>query len=459
MATVTHYIRSEYDPEIDKDRLLRETGQIDDHLWQAESSSAAFYKSNRITHAPVFVPARLPYDQWASPTTPTEPTSTDGPGDVATWYRSLNRQVAHSTQQQPPSSESSSLCGSPPPHTPASTTHAAAPTPPPPSLRPLRVAPNPQHRGRDRGRRDWFISRATASAPPPTKTFPPSNSGDSLADILSRNPPAATQPLRPPVFLHLGPSNKGWTMLQNQGWTEGEGLGAAAAAGPSASSKRRRRQIDDACARSGTTWQTWQNEEGGGGGSISEERGQLGPKASISSSPSPPSQMPRTVEEATIDDDYDDDDNDDIVEVLRKAPVPLIDLTQSDTEDQEGEREEEQRLDSEEPDDPVPERPPDDAPATPIDPRAAQTALLTPLPTVLKSDRLGIGLKAKTEGPYRSSVKRVTHNAAALAAHARAAEDVRRSQQRFGKGRRAFTRIERLERESRQNIMSYLSEP
>ena len=250
-------------------------------------------------------------------------------------------------------------------------------------------------------------------------------------------------------------------MLQNQGWTEGEGLGAAAAAGPSAGSKRRRRQIDDACAHSGTTWQTWQNEEGGGGGSISEERGQLGPGASISSSPSPPSQMPRTVEEATIDDDYDDDDNDDIVEVLRKAPVPLIDLTQSDTEDQEGEGEEEdQRLDSKEPVcDPIPERPPDDAPATPIDPRAAQTALLTPLPTVLKSDRLGIGLKAKTEGPYRSSVKRVTHNAAALAAHARAAESVRRSQQRFGKGRRAFARIERLERESRQSIMSYLSEP
>ena len=28
-----------------------------------------------------------------------------------------------------------------------------------------------------------------------------------------------------------------------------------------------------------------------------------------------------------------------------------------------------------------------------------------PIPTMLKSDRLGIGIKVKTEGPYRTSVK------------------------------------------------------
>ena len=69
------------------------------------------------------------------------------------------------------------------------------------------------------------------------------------------------------------------------------------------------------------------------------------------------------------------------------------------------------------------------------DPCGAQTALLTPLPTMLKSDLLGIGLKANTEGQYRTSVKRVTPNAAALAAHVRPAEDMRR-----GKGRSAFAR-------------------
>ncbi|KAI0246729.1 hypothetical protein BJV78DRAFT_1277107 [Lactifluus subvellereus] len=427
MATVTHYIRSEYEPEIDKDRLLRETGQIDqddtDH-WQIESSSAGFHRSNRLAHPPNFVPALLPYDQWASPagfTPPAEPTPTDGPGDVATWYRSLSRQSADPAQkqQQPPTSESSPR-GSPPPQI-----LDTRPRPPP-------AAPNKQqHRDRGRRRRDWFISRAISHSAPPTKTPPgPPSSSASLADILSRNPPAATRPLRPPVFLHLGPSNRGWAMLRNQGWAEGEGLGAAASTSTGGKRRKRRRKAA-----------------------------------------------------ATDDDDDEADDgdeaaDDDIVEVLRKAPVPLIiDLTQSDTEDQEGEgegeEEERQRqLRRDEPD-PVPEHGgrPDDTPATPTidpdnnnnndssDPRAAQTALLTPLPTVLKSDRLGIGLKAKTEGPYRSSVKRVTHNAAALAAHARAAEDVRRAQRRFGKGRRAFARIERLERESRQNVMAYLSEP
>jgi len=83
-----------------------------------------------------------------------------------------------------------------------------------------------------------------------------------------------------------------------------------------------------------------------------------------------------------------------------------------------------------------------------------------PLPTILKSDRLGIGLKTKTEGPYRSSVKRVTHNAvASLAAHPEAAEDMRRTQRELGRGCRAFARAERMEREGRQNMMAYLGEP
>jgi hypothetical protein len=170
----------------------------------------------------------------------------------------------------------------------------------------------------------------------------------------------------------------------------------------------------------------------------------------------------------------DDDDDDPIIEVRKKVHVPMIDLTLTDTEDEgedEGDNEDEDEDDSDafhenndEVDSPAP------APALPApstthadptttsdhDPRAAQTVLLTPLTTVLKSDRLGIGLKAKTEGPYRSSVKRVKRNAAAAAA----SEDVHRAQRLLmGKGHRAFARAERLERESRQSMMAYLSEP
>src|SRR5713101_3606454 len=107
MATVTHYIRSEYDAEADKDRLLRETGQVEDDAldpWQTESSSAGFHTSRRLANAPKFVPALLSYDEWGNASTPTYAESTSTPsdsqyGDVASWYRSL-RQGPNPTQPQ-----------------------------------------------------------------------------------------------------------------------------------------------------------------------------------------------------------------------------------------------------------------------------------------------------------------------------------------------------------------------
>lgn len=83
-------------------------------------------------------------------------------------------------------------------------------------------------------------------------------------------------------------------------------------------------------------------------------------------------------------------------------------------------------------------------------------ALLTPIATVLKSDRLGIGLKAKTMGAYRASQKRVTHNAAALAAHIRAAEENRRRMKEHGRGRRGYERQWRREEEKRKAMLTFL---
>jgi hypothetical protein len=171
--------------------------------------------------------------------------------------------------------------------------------------------------------------------------------------------------------------------------------------------------------------------------------------------PTSPSQGRATKVEQEEEILVDDDDDDPIVEVRKKAHVPMIDLTLSDTED-EGEDDDESNDDVYSPA-PAPAPPASSAThADPTsasdDPRAAQTVLLTPLTTILKSDRLGIGLKAKTEGPYRSSVKRVKRSAAA--------EDMHHSRRvLLGKGHRAFARVERQERESRQNMMAYLSEP
>ena len=472
MATVTHHIRSEYRPEVDKDRLLRETGQTTDDdpdPWQTESSSAGFHNSHRLANAPKFVPALLSYDEWGTAATPARAEPTHGAsdsqhGDVAGWYRSLSRQGASPKEQQQerPPSHSNATRQEGPKATPEPSTsstssspsiprRASSSSPAFPAVATLSSSalPAPQRQHRSVGR-DWFIARAisqsqsqsqSASAPPTPRPHTGSSSSNSVADILSRHPPSA-QPFRPPVFLHLGPSNKGWAMLQNQGWSEGEGLGASSTS----------RGDDDA--------HTTMNEDK----ARKRKRTRTGMGLDRRPSPPSPSQEQATEEHQVLLVD-DDDDDDPIIELRKKVHVPVIDLTQSDTEEEEEDEEDEDEDDDGSSDDaPVP-------PAstttdhstgtgtgtTPSDPRAAQTALLTPLPTILKSDRLGIGLKAKTEGPYRSSVKRVTHNAAALAAHLKAAEDMRRTQRQLGKGHRAFARAERIERERRQNMMAYLT--
>jgi hypothetical protein len=228
-------------------------------------------------------------------------------------------------------------------------------------------------------------------------------------------------------------------MLQNQGWSEGEGLGAGSnnSLGSDAkqtlhAKKEKRERPDPLSPPAPPTLPT----------SPSRERATNGE---------------REGEEIFVDDD------DPIFEVRKKAHVPtMIDLTLSDTEDEDDDGDDNSSDTADENNDdvnysptPAP-APPDPTSASDHDPRAAQTILLTPLTTVLKSDRLGIGLKAKTEGPYRSSVKRVKRNAATAAA-----EDAHRARRLslLGKGHRAFARAERLERESRQSMMAYLSEP
>lgn len=220
-------------------------------------------------------------------------------------------------------------------------------------------------------------------------------------------------------------------MLQNQGWSEGEALGAGRTSLSSndahAKETKRRRTRPDFLSPT---------------------------ELMLPTEPSQERPTKEEEEEVLID----DDDDDPIIEVRRKAQVPMIDLTQSDTEDETEDDEDEDNRDTvtvnENNNDAI------DSPAPTSDrdhdPRGAQTALLTPLPTILKSDRLGIGLKAKTEGPYRASVKR--RDAARSANAAAVAEDMRR-RLLLGKGHRAFARAERLERERRQNMMAYLSEP
>ncbi|KAJ7069756.1 hypothetical protein C8F01DRAFT_526797 [Mycena amicta] len=316
MATTAYTITSHYDPA-DRERLERETGQYQDsaEAWEIEAKLA--FKRRRLPPAPRFVPASE--TSVASPREPAPSTSVD---DVGGWYRQLARNENDSKARHIPPSNPSVFA-------------AAAPRIP---ERKTRIP---------KTKNNWFIMNAIESemesepAPAPTAT---------LADILERDPPPL--PHEPqhkhPIWIALGPGNKGFSMLQNSGWVEGQALGHDVA---------RRKTIQ--------------------------------------------------ASELSIHED---------------TPRQLIDLTMDEEAD------------------------------------GGRRALVTPLGIVLKSDRLGIGLKAKTTGPYKASQKRITHNAKALAAHVRASEEARKEKQRNGCGHRAFARQQRKEESNRRGLLAYMNQ-
>lgn len=368
MATTAHIIRSEYREEEDKARLEVETGQFgaDADIEDPWLTANTFGVSKRVLNPPRFVPAVVIHDDWESIARPSDQTKqtsseTDLREDVSSWYRSLERKT-------PSGSGSGSRISSSPPLTGQITE---------PTVKKRLV----------KDKSNWFIARAleneasrslTAIPPltPPTST---------LADILQRDPPPdpSEKPFVPPVWLAIGPGNRGFEMLSKSGWEEGEALGKNAP----------RRGIG------------YRHRE-----------------------PRPIAAEASTLTADTITKD-------------------VIDLTISDDEEEfvfsrtaleHSEKQENTEVTS------------DDIDHNP-------RALLTPLPTILKSDRLGIGLKAKTQGPYRESVKRVTHSQRALAAHVHANEALRATKKRVGRGRRGFEKGKRKEEQDRKNLLSYMN--
>ncbi|KAJ6508700.1 hypothetical protein C8R45DRAFT_815682 [Mycena sanguinolenta] len=354
MATTSYTIYSHYDPA-HREQLERETGQrppegqeIDSAaLWETEAQIAF---PRRQLPPPRFVPAvgdlaaSLPHPKSRSQPDP----------DVAEWYRSLTQ-----TAKGSPSVSTS--------------TSGTAPAPPQPVPRPAEK----------RSKNNWFILNAITSEGPAPSAGAPST----LADILAREPPPLPheEKYKPPVFLALGPANKGFAMLHNSGWSEGEPLGPDFVRRPPA----RDTALQDMAATLGGK-----------------------PKGIVS-------------------------------------PGEIIDLTMSDSESEESELEQDDERDKDI----------DNAPVS-IDAQmegSARKALITPISTVLKSDRLGIGLKAKTIGPYKQSQKRITHGAAALARHVKAAEALRMQKKLTGRGHRGFARQRKAEETHRRDLLAYMN--
>lgn len=388
MATTTHYIYSHYVPEEQEEVSPAEADEKDP--WLTEST---FGVNRRLANPPRFVSATVRYDQLAddlvNSSTVNSLSNTDGDDfalsaqNLSGWYRSLvgreeKKPVLHSEQQK--------LITVPAPGVFSTV---------------VKVDKN-----------NWFIAKALASEniSRSTSPHPPA---PTLADILAREPPPDSHQERvvPPVFLTIGPTNKGFEMLQKSGWQEGEALGRTAA------------------------------RRGGIGFRIEINEQQSDEAASLTQS-----DAVKQTREVLID------CGEDVQEVRH---VDVIDLTSGvDSLDDDVEEALDELL--------TDTRITQEGPANDVSLSEAlldhnPKALLTPLPTILKSDRLGIGLKAKRAGPYGESVKRVTHSQVAMTAHAKRAEEMRNLKVKVGRGRRGFERMQKKESQDRQALFAYLN--
>lgn len=394
MATVAHYIYSHYNPPIpeeEKHQLPEDESDEKSDLWQTES---AFGAQTRLARAPHFVPAIISYDEIndliGSRDIAQQKISAeeDRKQDVSGWYRSLTRGSTTPASGATTTGTSTTLSS-------RVQTPLDAPSPPQSMTKPKHILT----------KNHWFIRRALLNEPSSVLMAPP----PTLADILSREPPAASKELalRPPVFLALGPSNRGFAMLERSGWSEGEALGPHAI-------RRDRVFTEDLEEKKVKTKKRTKQEDG-----------------------------ELVIREEQQEVSYGSDG-----EVSELKRVEVVDLTLSDSDD--GEEDVDMQ--------PDPVAGPSSSDLQPSFSHDG-TALLTPIPTILKSDRLGIGLKAKTEGPYRTSKKRVTHNQAALAAHIRTTEEMKRMKKALGRGSRAFARAAKAESEQRQRLLASLNDP
>lgn len=251
----------------------------------------------------------------------------------------------------------------------------------------------------DNPRPNWF-------SPQPLKRSEESSTS-TLSDLLARNPPPlASEPaFTPPVFLFIGPSNKGFNMLQRKGWQEGEGLGSG------------RIELKP---RQGIGMNKTLNTS-----STSDEK-------HVSSI------LEEAVKQETIDLTLSDSEQ-------AMATPEVIDLTISDddTETSDIEEDPEQGVDR-------------NGDSSIMASSSHGTTLITPIATTLKADRLGIGLKAKRRGAAKA--KAITHSSAAIASHIRTANQTRKEfKARFGRGSRGFARAKRKEEKDRVNMLAYLN--
>jgi hypothetical protein len=194
MATMSHTIYSHYSPKKPDSLATPLSHTLDESAdpWETEPSS--FSEARRSLVAPRFVPATMLYENAGSRQLNHMVDSDDVGASLAGWYRSLTD--TQGTVDRPSLAlQSRTLAG---PSKPSVDTQEA-----------------PKRRAEARNKNNWFILRAIESEPSSGPSTP--SPTPTLADILARDPPPIEGGYSPPVWLALGPSNKGFTMLQQRG--------------------------------------------------------------------------------------------------------------------------------------------------------------------------------------------------------------------------------------------------
>ena len=394
MSLVCHTIVSRYTPQ---QRDPVKAVDEEDNAWRTESAFGHTRLHSR--PAPSFVPATLEYDEYGMPKTsglvhPGPSNSNDPSRDVSAWYQGLTGRLSANLEKQPSKAN---------PQHPSSTPPASQSSPTPDS------SAQRSHLDSNPKRRNWFTSCPSQGTA--THISKPST----LADLLSRNPPPlpSDPTFMPPVFLTIGPSNKGFSMLQRKGWQEGEGLGSGRVERKSKNTLDYPRKLE-----------------------VAFQERNIKPQKLVSRL-FDADLMPvlNDVKHEVVDLTLPD------LVVEQNSSQNIIDLTLSDPDSGEDDAVNEDTVDQHE-----------DASCQPT---SHGTMLITPIATTLKADRLGIGLKAARHS-RNVKAKAVTHTSAALAAHIRSGHQARIDRGRHGRGSRGFARARRKEERERVDLLAYM---
>ncbi|KDQ11132.1 hypothetical protein BOTBODRAFT_177603 [Botryobasidium botryosum FD-172 SS1] len=373
MATVAYHIVSHDNPPPLSSTQHKPSDVDADAELAAWNEGHTFGLSIRAARPPKFVPAM--YDDTGAPKSAgslvQDPSVNESKrGSVSDWYRQLAITRNNSAQ-----TSKAGLVSLPPRDPPMPI--PAQPTIP--TKAPLKQPP----------KREWFISRALASQQ--QASAPATASTSSLGDILARAPPPLPSEPRfvPPVYIALGPGNRGYGMLARNGWVEGEGLGNGQfgpVTGPAAVTPHDTGSSDESLVK------------------LKEE-----------------------VEEEVVE-----------LYTRKGKQRQVIDLTHSSDEDGDDFIPSSAALHSSR----LPRRSRPGA-----DPHGP-SALLTPLPTILKSDRLGIGLKPKR--------RRVLKDTAEVILQVKR-DEARQKLVERGVGRRGMAKKRKEEERGRTEMLAYMN--